>query len=267
MLDNWLKITILGCGTSVGVPCLGHNGWGRCNPNEPKNRRQRCALLVQTAQTTILVDAGPDIRHQLLPHNLLKLDALLITHTHSDHVAGLDELRAYYWPDEKQLPVFATDIHGQDIKTRMPYMFERIDTSPSYFIPPLKLHVIDADQDFMVGDIHVQTLYQDHGRHFSLGFIFDDVCGYSTDVNAMPDRNFEKLSNIPLWIVESLRAKVHQSHAHFELTFQWIARAQPQRAVLTHLGLESDYDEVLAICPQNTEPGYDGMNFVFERHL
>ena len=101
-----MKITILGCGTSVGIPALGRAGWGSCDPNNPKNRRQRCAILVQTDNTTVLVDAGPDIKNQLLPLNIRKLDAVLITHTHSDHVAGMDDLRIFYWPDEKKLNLF-----------------------------------------------------------------------------------------------------------------------------------------------------------------
>ena len=101
-----MKITILGCGTSVGIPALGRAGWGSCDPNNPKNRRQRCAILVQTDNTTILVDAGPDIRNQLLPLKISKLNAVLITHTHSDHVAGMDDLRVFYWPDEKKINLY-----------------------------------------------------------------------------------------------------------------------------------------------------------------
>ena len=112
-----MKITILGCGTSVGIPALGRAGWGSCDPNNPKNRRQRCAILVQTDNTTILVDAGPDIRNQLLPLNIRKLDAVLITHTHSDHVAGMDDLRVFYWPDEKKINLFGSSEHGKSVTT------------------------------------------------------------------------------------------------------------------------------------------------------
>ena len=265
MASNPLKIKILGCGTSVGVPTLGRAGWGACDPLEPKNKRQRCALLVQTATTTLLVDAGPDIKNQLLPHQLARIDGLLITHTHADHIAGLDELRVFYWPDQVKIPVYATSIHATDIKSRMPYMFARDEASPSYFIPPLEHVEIEANQAFEIGDIAVQTLYQEHGRQFSLGFIFDNLCGYSTDVKAMPEVNFEKLAGIELWIVESLRAAEHSAHAHFDLSFSWIDRVKPKRAVLTHLGLEADYRQLLALCPKGTEPAFDGQCFVLER--
>ena len=115
-----MKVTLLGCGTSVGVPAIGHAGWGACDPNDARNRRQRCAVLVETGKTTVLVDAGPDIRNQLLPLGLKKIDALLITHTHSDHVAGLDDLRAFYWPDRVELPVHTTQKHADVIRTRFP---------------------------------------------------------------------------------------------------------------------------------------------------
>ena len=114
-----MKVTMLGCGTSVGVPALGHAGWGACDPNDSRNRRQRCAVLVEVNDTTILVDSGPDIRSQLLPQQLTKIDAVLITHTHSDHVAGLDDLRAFFWPERNDIDIYATPHHGKDIVTRV----------------------------------------------------------------------------------------------------------------------------------------------------
>ena len=260
-----LKITLLGCGTSVGVPCLGPVGWGLCDPNEPKNRRQRCALLVQSETTTILVDAGPDIRNQLLPLDIPKLDGLLITHTHSDHVAGLDDLRVFYFPDKREINMYASEIHGKDIRARVPYMFEKKKESPSYFVPPFKHHEITAGQNLDIGDISIDILHQEHGTTFSLGFIFNNLCGYSTDVKDMPEENFDKLAGLPLWIVESLRETEHQAHAHYDLTFSWIDRVRPKQAVLTHLGLEADYQTLRARCPKGVEPGYDGMVFELSR--
>ena len=169
-----LTVTMLGCGTSVGIPCLGRAGWGKCDPNEPKNRRQRCALLVQTETTNILVDAGPDIRNQLLPHNLTKIDAVLITHTHSDHVAGLDDLRVFYWPDQIKVPLYAAAHHGSDITGRVPYMFEKNPSSPSYFQPPLEMRTITAGEAIEIGDVNINVLYQKHGLTDSLGFISID---------------------------------------------------------------------------------------------
>ena len=257
-----LKVTILGCGTSVGVPALGKAGWGDCNPDNPKNKRGRCALLVQSETTTILVDAGPDIREQLLPHALLSIDALLITHTHSDHIAGLDDIRTFYWPSQVKIPVYATEKHGKDITDRFPYLFQKKEDSPSYFVPPLSLTSMSADQVITIGDIEVKTMHQDHGNATSLGFIFNDVIGYSTDVVSMPDRNFELLHQIPFWIVEALRTSEHQSHSHLAQTLTWIERVQPKQAYLTHLGLEADYDVFEDQTPAHVSPAHDGLQFM-----
>ena len=254
-----MKITILGCGTSVGIPALGRAGWGSCDPNNPKNRRQRCAILVQTDNTTILVDAGPDIRNQLLPLNIRKLDAVLITHTHSDHVAGMDDLRVFYWPDEKKINLFGSSEHGQSITDRFPYLFNKAPSSPSYFQPPLEWNTIQTDETFTIGDIEIRTLYQKHGNGFSLGFVFNGRIAYSTDVSELDDTYLNSIVNIPIWIVETLREAPHSAHAHFDLTFSWINKVKPNRSYLTHLGLESDYEVLMSICPANVEPSFDGL--------
>ena len=256
-----MKITMLGCGTSVGVPALGRAGWGQCDPNDPRNRRQRCAVLVETDETTILVDAGPDIRNQLLPLDIKKIDALLITHTHSDHVAGLDDLRAFYWPDRIELPVYATPFHGGEITSRFPYLFDKLPESPSYFVPPMRMVETNPGEVLTIGDITVEVMHQDHGNSFSLGFLFNSRFGYSTDVVGMPEENFGKLAGVDLWIVEALREAEHSSHSNYAQTFAWIERVKPGRAVLTHLGLEADYATLLSICPEGVEPGVDGLQF------
>ena len=132
-------------------------------------------------------------------------------------------------------------------------------------MPPLTHHEIAAGQNLEIGDISIDILHQDHGTTFSLGFIFNNLCGYSTDVKSMPEENFDKLAAMPLWIVETLRETEHQSHAHYDLTFSWIDRVKPKQAVLTHLGLEADYQTLLARCPDGVEPGYDGMVFELNR--
>ncbi len=256
-----MKVTMLGCGTSVGVPALGHAGWGQCDPNDPRNRRQRCAILIETEETTVLVDAGPDIRNQLLPLGLRKIDALLITHTHSDHVAGLDDLRAFYWPDRVELPIYATAQHGKDIRDRFPYLFQKLAGSPSYFVPPMDLNVISAGERLKIGDLDIDILHQEHGNAMSLGFLFNEKFAYSTDVVDMPEESFAMLSDLDLWIVEALRETPHSSHSHYAQTFSWIERIKPARAVLTHLGLEADYVTLANMCPPNVEPGVDGMVF------
>jgi len=255
-----VKITMLGCGTSVGVPTVGPAGWGACDPAEPKNFRQRCAILVEKDDFVLLVDAGPDIRHQLLAHKVKKIDAVFITHTHSDHVAGLDDLRPYYFNKREKIPLYATAHDLDNLRDRFDYLFVKSSDSPSYFQPVLEGHVISADSSFTLGGIHIRTLLQFHGRVTSLGFVFDGRFGYSTDVVDMPEEAFAHLTGLDFWIVEMLRDEPHQAHAHFDLTMAWIKRCQPKRAALTHLGLESDYQTLLAKCPKGVEPGYDGLS-------
>ena len=256
-----MKVTLLGCGTSVGVPAIGRAGWGACDPEDARNRRQRCAVLVQSDTTNVLVDAGPDIRNQLLPLGLQKIDALLITHTHSDHVAGLDDLRAFYWPDRVELPVHTTEQHAADIRARFPYLFEKNPSSPSYFVPPMRIEPVETGTRIRVGDLAIDIFHQDHGNTSSLGFMFNGKFAYSTDVVGLSDEALALIDRVPLWIVEALREAPHQSHSHYDQTFEWIRQVKPDRAVLTHLGLEADYKTLAGICPVGTEPGIDGMVF------
>ena len=253
-----MKITMLGCGTSVGVPTVGPAGWGDCNSANTRNFRQRCAVLVEKDDFTLLIDAGPDIRNQLLAHEVKKIDAVLLTHTHSDHVAGLDDLRPYYFNKRERIPVYATAHDLDTLLERFNYLFFKSSDSPSYFQPVLHGQTIEADSVFHLGGIEIRTLLQFHGRVTTLGFVFDGRFGYSTDVVDMPEEAFNHLTDLELWIVEMLRDEPHQAHAHFDLTMEWIARCKPQKAMLTHLGLESDYDTLLAKCPKGVEPGYDG---------
>ena len=164
-----MKITVLGCGTSVGVPSLGKLGWGTCDPKNPKNRRQRSSVLVETNGLTILIDAGPDVRNQLLPLNIDKLDAILITHTHSDHISGLDEMRGFYFPDKNKVPVYTTIDHGKILLSQFNYLFEKKETSPSYFSPPLNLINFEINNTFEIGDIKIYPHFQKHGNSYSIG--------------------------------------------------------------------------------------------------
>ncbi len=256
-----MKVTVLGCGTSVGVPAIGKAGWGLCDAKNPKNRRQRCALLVQKNGFNLLVDAGPDIRNQLLMAGSPKIHAVLITHTHADHVAGMDDLRVFYWPDEVKIPIYGTASTLDTLKERFNYLFVKSTASPSYFMPSLEAIAIIPDSMITVGGMNINVLLQHHGRVDSLGFVFDGRVGYSTDVVEIPEYNFKHLSGLDVWIVEGLRPTTHQAHAHFDLSFSWIERCKPKRAILTHLGLEADYIETLKVCPDGVEPAYDGLNF------
>ena len=254
-----MKIIILGTGTSVGIPSLGPLGWGRCDPQNPKNKRQRCSVLIQDKNTNILIDAGPDIKNQLIDHNVKSLDAVLITHEHSDHVAGLDELRAFYFQNKQKINLYTHINTGKYLIKRFDYLFNKKYNSQSYFEPPLEFNEIHYYKDFIINDINIKPIKQNHGVMDSIGFVFNNKFAYCTDVVNFPKKSFEQLYGMDILVLEGLRSKPHVAHAHFELSFKWINELKPKYTYLTHFSPDSDHEEVLSICPKNVEPAYDGL--------
>ncbi|MDC6453570.1 MBL fold metallo-hydrolase [Alphaproteobacteria bacterium] len=258
MSDN-LKITVLGTGTSVGIPALGKLGWGKCDPLNPKNKRQRCALLVQNEDTNILIDAGPDIKNQLIEHNIQKLDAVFITHQHSDHISGLDELRPFYFYNKEKIKIYTNKETSYFLLERFNYLFNKSSSSQSYFKPPLEMHIIDYFEELIINNVSINTIKQNHGVIDTLGFIFNNQLAYCTDVVDFPKKSFDKLYNLKVLIITGLRETPHMAHAHFDLSFEWISNLKPEIAYLTHLSPESDHDAVTNLCPPGVLPAYDGL--------
>ncbi len=225
-----IKITVLGTGTSVGIPALGKLGWGNCDPSNPKNRRQRCSVLIQNENTTILVDAGPDIKNQLIEHKIKKLDAVFITHQHSDHISGLDELRPFYFYNREKIKIYTNAETSEFLLTRFNYLFEKSESSQSYFSPPLELKHIEYFEELNVNDINIKSIKQNHGVIDTLGFIFNDKFGYCTDVVDFPDNSFNSLYDLKVLIITGLRESPHLAHAHFDLSFNWISKLKPEKA-------------------------------------
>ena len=157
-----MKITLLGTGTSVGIPSLGQLGWGKCNPQNPKNNRQRCAVLIQSNNTNILIDAGPDIKNQLIDHNLPSLDGIIITHEHADHISGLDELRPFYFPKQEKINIYTIERTANFLSTRFDYLFNKNEKSQSYFKPPMNLNIINYYDEINLNGIKIKTIKQHH---------------------------------------------------------------------------------------------------------
>ena len=256
-----MKITLLGTGTSVGIPSLGQLGWGKCNPKNPKNKRQRCAVLIQSNNTNILIDAGPDIKNQLIGHNLPSLDGIIITHEHADHISGLDELRPFYFPKQEKINIYTVERTANFLSTRFDYLFNKNEKSQSYFKPPMNLNIINYYDEINFNDINIKTIKQHHGVIDTIGLIINDKFAYCTDVVDFPVNSFNKLKNLDILVITGLRSTPHIAHAHFDLTFSWINKLQPKKAYLTHLSPDSDHDSVLSICPDNVEPAYDNLYF------
>jgi phosphoribosyl 1,2-cyclic phosphate phosphodiesterase len=249
-----VRITILGCGSSMGVPLVGED-WGDCDPKETKNRRRRVSIMVEEGATRLLVDTSPDLREQLLDAKVGTIDAVLYTHAHADHLHGIDDLRAINVARKGPLDVYADPATLAIIKERFGYVFQPLK-GDYYYKPTLTPHAIEGP--FRVGDIEVAPYSQDHGFSKSLGFRFGKVA-YSTDVLTLDEAAFDLLAGIELWIVDAFRLEPHPTHTHLARTLEWIERVKPKRAILTHLSQWMDYARVKAMVPDHVEPAYDGM--------
>ncbi len=252
-----MKVTILGCGPSGGVPLVGGN-WGVCDPANPKNRRRRPSILIEADGFNLLVDTSPDLRDQLLDAGTGRVDAVLYTHEHADHVMGIDDLRGVWRATRRIIDVYAAADVLDSLTRRFAYIFEGDrDTEMEMYRPICRGHVIDGA--LTLGPFaEILPLEQDHGICPSLGFRFGDFA-YSTDVMRLDDAAFAALEGIDTWLVDAYRRRPHPTHAHLDLTLSWIDRLRPRRAILCHMGAEMDYQTLRRELPPGVEPGYDGM--------
>jgi phosphoribosyl 1,2-cyclic phosphate phosphodiesterase len=258
-----LKLTILGCGTSGGVPRIGAD-WGACDPDNPKNRRLRCSMLVERAgeegTTTILVDTSPDARQQLLDAGVSRLDGVLYTHDHADHTHGIDDLRVVAMNARSRIDVYCDEHTGTVLEQRFAYCF---NTAPgSAYRPILNKHTIKLGQEIEIkgegGAVKVMSYHQHHGEIMSVGYRFGGIA-YSSDINAIPEESYKYLEGLDVWIVDALRHAPHPSHFSLEETLEAIARVKPKRTILTHMHTDLDYDTLMRELPDGVEPAYDGM--------
>ena len=261
-----LKFTILGCGSSGGVPRLG-DIWGDCDPNNPRNFRRRCSLLMeresQEGITRVLVDTSPDLRAQLLDVSVGTLDAVIYTHAHADHVHGIDDLRMVVFNMNHRLPVWADETTQHELLSRFGYAFVQPDGSP--YPPILRMNTIDGP--FSVagagGCIDITPFRVGHGSIHSLGFRVGDFA-YLPDVAEMTDEAWTAVEDLECWVLDALRRKPHPSHAHLERSLGWIEHAAPRRAVLTNMHVDMDYAAIAADTPDNVMPAFDGMIIRYE---
>ncbi|MBT8456085.1 MAG: MBL fold metallo-hydrolase [Rhodobacteraceae bacterium] len=261
-----LTFTILGCGSSGGVPRLGGN-WGDCDPQNPKNYRRRCSMLVtrQTDEgtTRVLIDTSPDLRSQLLDAGVGELDAVVYTHNHADHVHGIDDLRMIVFNMRARVPVWADGDTQEALLSRFGYAFVQPADSP--YPPILELHTIKGPFDVTGagGPIRLNPFDVHHGSIGSLGFRIGDLA-YLPDVSEMTEEAWAAVKDLDCWVLDALRRSPHPTHAHLERSLEWIARAAPRRAVLTNMHIDLDYETVKAETPDHITPAYDGMTITYE---
>ncbi|MFO1066970.1 MAG: MBL fold metallo-hydrolase [Geminicoccaceae bacterium] len=250
-----MRVTILGCGTSSGVPMIGCD-CPVCTSTDPRNHRTRCSILVEAHGQRILVDTGPDMRIQLLAARVHALDALIYTHAHADHVHGIDDVRTINNLIGRGLPTYADGTVFERIRARFDYAFQDNNAEHGFWRPQLVPHAFAGP--FRIGDVEVEPFRQGHGRGESWGLRFGPFA-YSTDADDLDEAAFAALEGVEVWVVDALRDRPHPSHAHLKRTLRWIERVKPKRAFLTHMNHEVDYADWLARLPAGVEPAYDGL--------
>jgi phosphoribosyl 1,2-cyclic phosphate phosphodiesterase len=260
-----LKFTILGCGSSGGVPRPAL-GWGDCDPSNPKNRRRRTSLLVEQREragvTRVLVDTSPDLREQLIDADVDCLDGVLYTHDHADHTHGIDDLRSLFIKQRRPIDVYLDAETAKVLRTRFGYCFA---SPPGSEYPPIVAeHRLMAGRPVSIvgqgGAITALPILQQHGDIASLGFRFGTLA-YSCDLSAIPQESIAAFAGLDVWIVDALRHRPHPSHFSLTDALAWIDRLKPRRAILTNLHAELDYEELRRKLPPHIVPAFDGMRF------
>lgn len=272
-MSGLLRITLLGCGSSGGVPRV-DGDWGACDPAEPKNYRTRCSLLVERAEslsaladgmkiTRLLIDTSPDLRFQMLRESVTRLDGVAFTHDHADQSHGIDDLRAIVYRRHAKLPAYMADFAYEALFERFGYIFET--PQGSGYPPILEPVVLPGESAFELdgagGRIHGHFFTVDHGSVPCSGVRIGPLA-YTPDVLTMPDSAFDAIAGVNVWIADALRDKPHPSHSHFDQTLGWLKRAEVRHGVLTNMHIDLDYRATLARCPDGVRPGYDGLKLV-----
>jgi phosphoribosyl 1,2-cyclic phosphate phosphodiesterase len=259
------SVTILGCGSSGGVPRLGGE-WGACDPTDPRNARRRCSVLVTrkgpTGVTRALIDTSPDMRSQLLDAGVGELDGVVFTHSHADHTHGIDDLRMIVFNTRQRLQVWADTETSEALLNRFGYAF--VQPKGSDYPPILDLNLLSGP--FTVtgagGELAFTPLPVAHGNMAALGFRVGGMA-YIPDVSEIPETTWPLLAELDLWIIDALRYKPHPTHAHLDRALDWIARAAPRRAVLTNMHIDLDWRTVDAETPAHVTPAHDGLTLSF----
>jgi phosphoribosyl 1,2-cyclic phosphate phosphodiesterase len=262
------RATILGCGSSGGVPRIG-SMWGACDPTNPKNRRSRCSALIERIgkprHTTVLIDTSPDLREQLLSVRCAALDGILYTHDHADHTHGIDDLRMVSYAMKRRLDTWVDEPTRASLMGRFGYCFEKPAGSP--YPPILTPHAIEAPTPIEVdgpsGRIEAVPVPQMHGEIGTLGYRVRGFA-YSPDLSDIPAASIPLLEGLDVWVVDALRVTAHPSHFNVKQALAWIKRLKPKRAILTHMTAELDYEALRRELPEGVEPAYDGMVIAFD---
>lgn len=253
-----MKVRVLGCGTSTGVPRIG-NDWGDCDPNEPRNRRTRSSILIESGGETLLVDCGPDLREQLLAAGTVEIDRVIVTHDHADHCHGIDDLRQIAQLRGREVPLHARTRTLERLRRRFTYLFEGVALYPPVVIP------VEIEDDESLGHATLRYVDQPHGGITSLGIRADEGSasfGYAIDFHDFTPEMMGHYEDVDLWICDCLRRRPHPTHAHLDAVLGWARELKVGQLLLTHLDKSMDYASLIAELPDWAEPAFDGQEIL-----
>jgi len=255
-----VKFTILGCGSSFGVPRI-DGFFGNCNSKNKKNYRTRCSALISFKNNNILIDTSPDIKNQFINNKIKNVDKVFFTHQHADQTHGLNELRVFYMKNKKKIPVFADKVTKKHLFNTFKYCFVNNNNYPAI----LKMENLKKIHTHKIGSkkIIIRSIHVKHGSIKSIAYIINNKCCYAPDINKIYKKDLKYFKKLKFFVVDCLRYNPHPSHFNLEDVLDIVKLIKPKKTILTNLNNEIDYDKIIKKLPKNIIPAYDGMNFHF----
>ncbi len=258
------EMVIMGTGTSIGVPVVGCR-CSVCLSDNPRNRRMRSGVLIRAPHGEMIIDAGPELRMQLVRERATLIRAAIFTHSHADHIMGIDDLRIFGFQLDDSVPLYCEEVVEEQIRQTFSYAFSDPSThAHKYAAPRLRFERITEGQDFSLLGLDIRTIRLKHGELPILGFRIGNVA-FCTDVSTIPADSREQLKNLDVLVLNTLRHKPHPTHLHLDAALNLIRQLQPRQAYLTHMSHELDYDELLKELPPNVAPAYDGLRIAISK--
>ena len=251
-----IKFTILGCGSSLGIPRI-DGYYGSCDPKNKKNIRTRCSALISSKNLNILIDTSPDLKSQLLKNKVKNIDTVFYTHSHADQTHGINELRVFSLKNKKKIPIYADKITNNNLKNTFGYCFKDYKNYPSILDAKIlkKKHLLNDSKTQII----IKSLKVHHGSIKSICYIINDKCAYAPDVNKIDKKDLKYLKNLKYLIVDCLRYNFHPTHFNLEDVLKLIDKIKPKNTILTNLSNEIDYNEIKKLLPKNVTPAHDGL--------